>query len=135
LVGRQQADGDDGHQHVEGRRDKQRADDRDRQVALGALGLLAAGRDRFEAEEGEEDQRRGVEDAVEALGRERLEVIGREGGQAGDMKKISVVILTVTMMLLRRVVSRMPLSSSTMIAATISTARRLNVPPASGERW
>ena len=57
--GRGDADRADRGQHVEDRADDQRADDRQRQVALRVAGLLAAGRDRVEADVGEEDDRGG----------------------------------------------------------------------------
>ena len=57
LLGRQRADGADRDEDVEHRRDDERADDRDRQVPLGLLRLLAAGGDRVEADVGEEDHR------------------------------------------------------------------------------
>ena len=49
---------DDRAQAVEDRADHQRADDPDRHVALGVLGLLGGRRDRVEADVGEEDESR-----------------------------------------------------------------------------
>ena len=51
---------------------------------FGFLRLLGAGRDRVEADVGEEDHRRGADDAVDALGRERLQVVGVERRDEGD---------------------------------------------------
>ena len=48
---------------VEDRADDQRGDDADRHVALRVLGLLGVGRDRVEADVGEEDDRRPGEHA------------------------------------------------------------------------
>ena len=58
---------DEAGQAVEDRADRQRADDADRHVALGVLGLLGGGRDRVEADVGEEDQACPAEDAAPAV--------------------------------------------------------------------
>ena len=50
-------------QQVEDRADQQRADQADRHVALRVLGFLGRGRDRVEADIGEEDRRRGADHA------------------------------------------------------------------------
>ena len=60
----------------------ERADDRDRQVAFRALGLLAGRGDGIEADVGEEDQRGSVGDAGEALGREGRVVLRLDRGEA-----------------------------------------------------
>ena len=63
-----QHDADD---DVDQRADRQAAEDADRQVALRVLRLLRRRRDRVEADVGEEDDRRALVDAGEAVGRER----------------------------------------------------------------
>ena len=76
--------GDEGDEDVERGGDQQRADDRARQVALGLLDLLAGGRDRVEADVGEEDQRRRGHRPLDALAldEERREVVAVERGDA-----------------------------------------------------
>ena len=73
-VDRSYADGCDGHDDVEHRRDQQRADDRDGQVTTGVLGLLRPGRDGVEADICEEDHPGCSCDAGGSIGRERDEV-------------------------------------------------------------
>ena len=82
LIGGQRADRGHGHQDVEDRGDHQRADDRNRQVALRVVGLLASRRDRVEADVGEEDQRRRGLDAAKAIRGEVGEMVSveRRGG-------------------------------------------------------
>jgi hypothetical protein len=85
LVGRERADGDDGDEDVEERRDAERGENRDRQVAPGVLRLLTRGRDRVKADVGEEDDRRRRHDAADALllaAVERREVVAVERGHA-----------------------------------------------------
>ena len=77
----QSADGRNRHQDVDDGADHQRADDRDRQVTLGVLGLLASSGHGVEADVGEEDQGRCSEHSARALRRERLQVVGVEGGE------------------------------------------------------
>ena len=80
------ADGADragGDEDVEDGAEQQAADQADRHVALRVLGFLGGGRDRVEADIGEEDRRRradradpGAEAAEHAGGKERVEVGG-----------------------------------------------------------
>ena len=56
----------DGDEDVEHGADQQRADDADGHVAFGVFRFLARGRDRFEADVGEEHDRRGAQDAAPA---------------------------------------------------------------------
>ena len=54
-------------QHVEHRADGERAEDADRHVALGVVRLLRRGRDRVEADIGEEDDGGAAHDAAPAV--------------------------------------------------------------------
>jgi hypothetical protein len=65
VVGHEQGH-DRRHQHVDDGADDQRADDAERHVLLRVLGFLAGGRDRLEADIGEEDDRGGAHDALYA---------------------------------------------------------------------
>src|SRR5471030_2072911 len=67
--------GHDGrHDHIQHGAGGQRADDADRQVALGALDFLGGRGDGVEADEGEEHQRRRAQHAVDAEGHEGVPV-------------------------------------------------------------
>ena len=56
----------DRHQDVDDGADDQRADDPERHVLGRVLGFLAGGRDRLEADIGEEDDRGGAQDSAPA---------------------------------------------------------------------
>ena len=78
------------HQDVEHGAEQQRTDQADRHVALRVLGLFGRGRNRIEADIGEEDRRRradradpGTETAEHAGGEEGVELVGVELG-AGE---------------------------------------------------
>ncbi len=59
---------------VDDRTDREAAQNADRQVPLRILRLLGRGRDRVEADVGEEDDRRALVDAAESVRRERMVV-------------------------------------------------------------
>ena len=102
----------DRDEDVEDRGDDERAEDRDRQVALRLLGLLARRGYRVEADVGEEDQRRGARDAREALGHERAEVVRveRREGEHEEEDQHADLIRTITV--LARALSRTPAMST-----------------------
>ena len=64
--------------HVDDRADRQAAKNADRQVALRVARLLGRGRDRVEADVGEEHDRRALMDAGEAIRRKRRVVGGSD---------------------------------------------------------
>ena len=86
----QPAEGDHARQHerrrdVENRADGERADDPARHVASRVHALLGRGRDRIEADVGEEDQRRARPDPMESSGEEGMPVLRlHEEGPDGD---------------------------------------------------
>jgi hypothetical protein len=66
------------HQQIEYGADRERADQTDRHVALRVLGFLGGGRDRVEADIGEEDRGRRADDAHAARSRRAEPAIGCE---------------------------------------------------------
>ena len=89
LVVRDHAGQHGRHQDVEDRAEPERGDDGDRYVALRIAGLLGVGRDGIEANVGEEDVGRALEDAGDTVGEEgvpvlRLDVAGPEADHEED---------------------------------------------------
>ena len=89
LVVRDHAGQHGRHQDVEDRAEPERGDDRDRYVALRIAGLLGVGRDRVEADVGEEDVGGALEDAGDTVREEgmpvlRLDVAGAEADHEED---------------------------------------------------
>ena len=113
------------------------ADQADRHVALRVLGFLGRGRDRVEADIGEEDRRRradradaGAEAAEHAGGQERVEVGGcRSRGRVSAMKAVSATSLIVTSTALTLALSLVPIISSQVTSRAMISAGRLMNPP------
>ena len=100
------------------------------------FGFLASSlpvRDRVEADVGEEDDRRRGDHSRAPCGANGVKLPVLNAVNATTMKKISTASLTTTMTRLTAALSRVPRTSSRVIASTMKTAGRLKTPPSSGD--